>query len=53
MLVTLLMPISAIFMSIIFLGETIAKQHIVGLFMILTGLVLVDGRMVIFIRSRL
>ena len=31
MLVTLLMPISAIFMSIIFLGESIATQHIIGL----------------------
>tara|TARA_Y100001960_G_C13882472_1_gene452138 strand:+ start:33 stop:335 length:303 start_codon:yes stop_codon:yes gene_type:complete len=44
MLVTLLMPISAIFMSIIFLGESIATQHIVGLILILTGLILVDGR---------
>ena len=31
MLVTLLMPINAIFMSIIFLGESIATQHIIGL----------------------
>ena len=53
MLVTLLMPISAIFMSIIFLGEAIAMQHIVGLFLILTGLILVDGRLIVFIRSRL
>tara|TARA_Y100000590_G_scaffold402142_1_gene487606 strand:- start:5647 stop:6540 length:894 start_codon:yes stop_codon:yes gene_type:complete len=53
MLVTLLMPISAIFMSIIFLGEAISKQHIVGLFLILTGLIIVDGRLVLFIRSRL
>lgn len=53
MLVTLLMPISAIFMSIIFLGETIARQHIIGLFMILTGLILVDGRMIHFLKSLL
>ncbi len=44
MLVTLLMPISAIFMSIIFLGESIARQHIIGLILILIGLILVDGR---------
>ena len=44
MLVTLLMPISAIFMSIIFLGESIAAQHIIGLILILIGLILVDGR---------
>lgn len=44
MLVTLLMPISAIFMSIIFLGESIATQHIIGLILILIGLILVDGR---------
>ena len=44
MLVTLLMPISAIFMSIIFLGESIATQHIIGLILIIIGLILVDGR---------
>ena len=53
MLVTLLMPISAIFMSIIFLGETIARQHIIGLFMIFTGLIIVVGRVVRYLKSRL
>jgi len=44
MLVTLLMPISAILMAIIFLNETLQYQHILGLILVLIGLLLVDGR---------
>ncbi len=44
MLVTLLMPVSAILLSIIILNETINTTQTIGLILILTGLILVDGR---------
>ena len=50
MLVTLLMPVSAILLSIIILNETINTTQIIGLILILTGLILVDGRALNFFR---
>jgi len=50
MLVTLLMPVSAILLSIIILNETINTTQIIGLLLILTGLILVDGRALNFFK---
>ncbi len=50
MLVTLLMPVSAILLSIIILNETINTTQIIGLVLILTGLILVDGRALNFFK---
>ena len=51
MLVTLLMPISAILMAIIFLNEELQYQHILGLILVLIGLLLVDGRILKIFKS--
>ena len=45
-LVTFLVPVSAIALGGVFLGETLALRHFVGLALIVTGLVLIDGRLV-------
>jgi drug/metabolite transporter (DMT)-like permease len=50
MLVTLLMPVSAILLSIIILNETINTTQTIGLILILTGLILVDGRALNFFK---
>jgi len=44
-LVTFLVPISAIFLGIAFLGEIILPRHLIGLALIIAGLMLVDGRL--------
>ncbi|PHR10151.1 MAG: EamA family transporter [Sulfitobacter sp.] len=43
-LVTLLIPVSAIFLGATFLNEQLEMQHYVGVSLILLGLVAVDGR---------
>ena len=43
-LVTLLVPIGALFLGIVFLGERLAPNHFAGMVLILLGLVLIDGR---------
>ena len=43
-LVTFLVPISAIMLGIIWLGETLTTSNILGMILIITGLALVDGR---------
>lgn len=48
MLVTFLIPASAIMLGIVFLGETLAPNHIAGLAIIFCGLILVDGQMLRF-----
>ncbi|QRM29328.1 DMT family transporter [Microvirga sp. VF16] len=45
-LVTFLIPVSAILLGVLILGETLAARHIVGMVLIGTGLVLIDGRLV-------
>jgi drug/metabolite transporter (DMT)-like permease len=50
MLVTLLMPVSAILLSIIILNETINTTQSIGLILILIGLILVDGRALNFFK---
>jgi drug/metabolite transporter (DMT)-like permease len=43
-LVTFLVPVSAIFLGIVFLGEILLLRHLAGLALIIAGLVCVDGR---------
>ncbi len=45
MLVTFLIPVSAILLGWLFLGEVLAMQHFIGMATIVTGLVLIDGRL--------
>lgn len=43
-LVTLIVPVSAILLGVIFLGETLEKFEMVGMFLIGLGLITIDGR---------
>ncbi len=44
-LVTFLIPPSAIVLGIVFLGETLAMREIMGIALIMTGLIIIDGRL--------
>lgn len=44
MLVTLLIPVSAITLGVLFLNEAVLARHIVGALVIATGLLAIDGR---------
>lgn len=44
-LVTLLIPVSAIALGTVFLGERLAPSHFVGMAVIFTGLLAIDGRL--------
>jgi drug/metabolite transporter (DMT)-like permease len=44
MLVTFLIPVSAILLGTLFLGETLAPRHFLGMGAIALGLVAIDGR---------
>lgn len=43
-LVTFLVPLSAIFLGVIFLGESLNINHIIGAICIIFGLIIIDGR---------
>lgn len=45
MLVTLLIPVSAIFLGAAFLGERLALEHVAGVALIASGLAAIDGRL--------
>jgi drug/metabolite transporter (DMT)-like permease len=45
-LVTFLIPVSAILLGVLILGETLAARHFAGMALIGAGLVLIDGRIV-------
>jgi drug/metabolite transporter (DMT)-like permease len=45
MLVTLLIPVTATFLGVLILGETLAFQQIAGALIIASGLVAIDGRL--------
>jgi drug/metabolite transporter (DMT)-like permease len=49
---TFITPISAILLGVIFLAERFELTHILGMSMILGGLVLIDGRLIGFLRRR-
>lgn len=52
LLVTLLVPPTAILLGAAFLGEALAPQDFAGLFLIALGLAAIDGRAVSFLRAR-
>ena len=52
LLVTFLIPASAILLGAVFLNETLALNHVAGLALILCGLVLVDGQILRFFSRR-
>src|SRR5262245_6259971 len=52
MLVTFLVPVSAIFLGIAFLGESLDIHHVVGMLAIAVGLALIDGRLLTFLKPR-
>ncbi|MBB3020253.1 drug/metabolite transporter (DMT)-like permease [Microvirga lupini] len=43
-LVTFLIPVSAILLGVLILGETLAARHVAGMALIGAGLILIDGR---------
>jgi drug/metabolite transporter (DMT)-like permease len=51
-LVTFLVPVSAILLGIFWLGETLTLSNIIGMILIITGLSLVDGRILKMTRLR-
>lgn len=53
MLVTLLVPVSAIFLGALILGEALAPRHFAGLALIACGLMLIDGRLLQYARRKL
>lgn len=53
LLVTFLIPFSAIVLGILFLGEVLEPRHIAGMILIGLGLVAIDGRAGRLIRARL
>jgi drug/metabolite transporter (DMT)-like permease len=52
MLVTLLIPVSAIWMGATFLGERLEPRHIAGALVIALSLVVIDGRALSLLRRR-
>ena len=50
-LVTLLIPLSALFLGVLFLGEVIEPHHLTGMGLIGSGLVVLDGRLWRFSRA--
>ena len=50
MLVTLLIPVSAVLLGTLFLGERLEPNHFVGMGAITLGLAAVDGRVFAFRR---
>lgn len=51
-LVTLLVPLTAIFLGTVFLDEELAIRHYVGMALILVGLIAVDGRLMARLRNK-
>ena len=44
-LVTLLIPVSDLLLGVLFLGEVVEPHHLVGMGLIGSGLVILDGRL--------
>src|SRR3546814_930928 len=45
LLVNFLVPVSAILLGVLVLGETLRTEHLVGMAMIFSGLVVIDGKL--------
>ena len=52
LLVTLLVPVSAILLGTVLLGEQLELKHVIGMGMISIGLLSIDGRVFLLIRER-
>jgi drug/metabolite transporter (DMT)-like permease len=52
LLVTFLIPPVAILLGITFLGETMQWRHIIGMALIFAGLALIDGRILLKLKTR-
>jgi drug/metabolite transporter (DMT)-like permease len=53
MLVTLLMPVPAILLGVLILGEPLSMREIAGALVIAASLLVIDGRILVWARSRL
>ena len=51
LLVTFLIPVSALILGMVFLGERLAPLHFAGMTLIAIGLVAVDGRLLKFLKA--
>jgi len=51
-LVTFLIPVSAILLGVLILGEALAARHFAGMALIGLGLILIDGRAVSAVTAR-
>jgi drug/metabolite transporter (DMT)-like permease len=51
-LVTLLVPVSAILLGVLVLGETLLPRHLIGFGVIALGLAAIDGRLIAVLRRR-
>ena len=52
-LTTFLVPVMAIFLGSVFLGERLQAKHFMGMAVLAVGLVLIDGRLLPWARKRL
>ena len=53
MLVTLLVPVTTIILTAVFLGERLYLEHFMGMALIAFGLALIDGRIVMILKRKL
>jgi hypothetical protein len=51
LLVTLLVPVSAILLGSLVLGETLELRHAAGLVLVALGLAVIDGRLLQYLRQ--
>jgi drug/metabolite transporter (DMT)-like permease len=51
LLVTFLIPVSAVLLGFLFLGEQLAPRHFAGMGLIALGLAAIDGRLLAFRRT--
>lgn len=51
-LVTLLIPVSAVLLGAVFLGERLEPRHLAGMGLVALGLLTIDGRLLRLVRSR-
>lgn len=52
MLVTLLVPVTALLLGTLVLGEVLAPRHFAGMAVIALGLLVIDGRLLVRLRAR-
>jgi drug/metabolite transporter (DMT)-like permease len=52
MLVTLLVPVTALLLGTLVLGEVLAARHFIGMAVIAAGLLVIDGRVLARFKAR-